>query len=61
MELEAPLLGFEGLGRVESEGREEGTRTRLKKPPSSICHEELEDAFDSRSTNRNHGRARMLG
>jgi hypothetical protein len=61
MELEALLLGLEGLGTVESEGRREGEQDiRLKKPPSSICHEELEHAFHSRSTNGNHQRARML-
>jgi hypothetical protein len=30
MKLEALLLGFEGLGRVESEGRKERTRHQIK-------------------------------
>lgn len=61
MELEAPLLGFEGLGGLKVRVGRREQDTRLKKPPSSICHEELEHAFDSRSTNRNHRRARTLG
>lgn len=45
MELEALLLGPEGLERVKSKGRKERKDTRLKNPQSSICHGELEHAI----------------